>query len=170
MEAGKVTQPEVKKWQLPVSLKAVANELDTVSDEMTIYIHRETGELYTLTQEDVNYAEDDWDEAEAPDWQKEAIAKANEILESDAWLSLPGKFDINEWEIMRDFAQSQSDERVSGRLLRAVQGKGAFRYFKDVVWDEGIRDAWFAFREPAFEEIAEEFLTDAKIPFKKEPQ
>jgi hypothetical protein len=83
---------------------------------------------------------------------------------------LPSKFDINEWEIMRDFARSQPDERVAGRLLRAIQGAGAFRYFKDVLFDEGIRDAWFAFRDRAIEEIAEEFLTEAKIPFTKEPQ
>jgi hypothetical protein len=83
---------------------------------------------------------------------------------------LPSKFDINEWEIMRDFAHSQSDERLAERLLRAIQGKGAFRYFKDVLLDEGIRDAWFAFRDKAMEEIAEMFLTDAKIPYKKEPK
>ena len=153
---------------LPVSLKAVVNELDTVSDEMSAYIHRETGELYTLTSEDMDYAEGEHDEEDAPDWQQAASAKAKEILESDAWVCLPGKFDINEWEIMRDFARSQADERVAGRLLRAIQGKGAFRYFEDVLIEAGIRDAWFAFRDQAFEQIAEEFLVEAKIPFKRE--
>jgi hypothetical protein len=155
---------------LPVSLQAVVDELDTVSDETSAYIHRETGELYTLTSEDMHYAEGDDDEEDVPDWQQESRAKAKEILGGDAWLSLPSKFDINEWEIMRDFAQSQADDRLAERLLRAIQGKGAFRYFKDVLIEEGIRDAWFDFRQRAFEQIAEEFLTQAKIPFTKEPQ
>jgi hypothetical protein len=154
-------------------LKAVADELDLVSDEMTAYINRETGELDTLTHEDMSYAEgdfDDFDEEDVAEWQQESIAKAKEILESDAWLPLPGKFDINEWEIMRDFARSQPDDRVAERLLRAIQGKGAFRYFKDVLFEENLRDAWFAFRQRALEEIAEEFLTAAKIPYTKEPE
>ena len=155
---------------LPVSLKAVVDEMQTVSDEMRAYINRETGELYTLTSEDMAYAESDFDEANAPEWQKESIAKAEEILEGDAWLPLPDRFDINEWEIMRDFAQSQADERLAERLLRAIRGSGAFRYFKDVLFEEGIRDAWFAFRDRALEEIAECFLTEAKIPYKNERQ
>jgi len=153
---------------IPVSLKAVVDELDAVSDDMTAYINRETGELYTLTNEDIDYGEGDDDEEDAPEWQKESIAKAKEILDNDAWLTLPGKFEINEWEIMQDFAQSQPDQNVAERLFRAIHGKGAFRYFKDVLSDEGIRDEWFAFRQRALEEIAEEFLTDAQIPYKKE--
>jgi hypothetical protein len=39
-----------------------------------------------------------------------------------------------------------------------------------VLIEEGIRDAWFAFRDQAFEQIAEEFLVEAKIPFKREPE
>jgi hypothetical protein len=108
---------------LPVSLKAVVDEMQTVSDEMRAYINRETGELYTLTSEDMAYAESDFDEANAPEWQKESIAKAEEILESDAWLPLPGKFDINGWEIMRDFARSQADERLAERLSTSYSRK-----------------------------------------------
>jgi hypothetical protein len=51
---------------LPVSLKEVVDELEVVSDEMRAYINRETGEVYTLTQEDAGYAEGDWDEEDAP--------------------------------------------------------------------------------------------------------
>jgi hypothetical protein len=156
--------------RLPVSLQAVVNELEVVSDEMRAYINRETGELYTLTSEDMDSAEIDYDEDDVPDWQKDSTAKAKEILEGDAWLPLPSKFDINEWEIMRDFARSQPDERLAERLLRAIHGSGAFRYFKDIVFDEGLRDAWFAFRDRAVEEIAELFLNAAKIPYKKEAE
>ena len=152
----------------PVLLREVVEHLEMASDEMTAYVNRETGELYTITDEDVAYAEGEDDEEEAPDWQKESISKAKEIQDKDTWVALPGKFEINEWEIMQKFAQSQTDERLSESLLRAIHGKGAFRYFKDVVFREGIRDEWFSFRQRALEQIAEEFLMRENIPYRKE--
>ncbi|MCI0561764.1 MAG: hypothetical protein MN733_25030 [Nitrososphaera sp.] len=150
---------------IPVSLKEVVQNLEMISEEMTPYINRNTGEIYVITDEDIAYAEGEDDEEEAPDWEKESISKAKEILDSDAWLAFPSKFDINEWEIMQKFANSQDDDRLVDTLNRAIHGKGAFRYFKDVVFREGMRDEWYAFRQAALEEIAKTFLEEARIPY-----
>ena len=107
--------------------------------------------------------------SEGADWEKESIAKAREVLESEAWIALPGKFEINEWEIMRDFAQSQTDREAVENLQRAIHGRGAFRYFKDQVNQYGLRDEWFEFKERALERIAREALEEAGIPFTEEP-
>jgi hypothetical protein len=42
-----------------------------------------------------------------------------------------------------------SDERVGRRLARAIQGKGAFRRFKDELHEEysDLLPAWYAFRD-----------------------
>jgi hypothetical protein len=37
---------------------------------------------------------------------------------------------------MTDFAEAITDERAGRRLLRAIQGKGAFRRFKDELHEE----------------------------------
>ena len=153
---------------IPVSLKQVAKELEALPDGWTAYIHRETGELYSFSDEEAAQAEGE-DEDEEADWEKESIAKAREVLDSEAWIALPGKFEINEWEIMRDFAQSQTDREAVENLLRVIHGRGAFRYFKDKVNQFGLGDEWFEFKERALERIAREALEEAGIPFTEEP-
>jgi len=156
---------------IPVSLKQVAEELEALPDGWTAYIHCETGELYSFSNEEDAQAEgeDEVDEDERADWEKESIAKAREVLDSEVWIALPGKFEINEWEIMRDFAQSQTDREAAENLLRAIHGRGAFRYFKDKVNQFGLEDEWFEFKERALERIAREALEEAGIPFTEEP-
>ena len=155
---------------IPISLKQVAEELDAVSNEWTAYIHRETGELYSISNEEAARAEDEDedDEDERADWEKESIAQAREVLESEAWIALPSKFEINDWEIMRDFAQSQTDQKAAENLLQAIHGRGAFRYFNDMVDQQGLRDEWFEFKKRSLERIAREALEEAGIPFTEE--
>ncbi len=51
----------------------------------------------------------------------------------DRFEKLPTKYDVNEWEIMREFAESVEPERLSDELQNAIHGAGAFRYFKDTL-------------------------------------
>jgi hypothetical protein len=44
-----------------VSLKDVINEMDVVSDEHSAFLNRQTGELVTLTREELSAAEEDDD-------------------------------------------------------------------------------------------------------------
>ena len=154
-----------------VSLRQVAEELEALPDEWTAYIHRETGELYSFSDEEAAQAEggEEEDEGERAEWEKESVAEAREVLDSEAWIALPGKFEINEWEIMQDFAQSQTDQKAAEDLLRAIHGRGAFRYFKDKVDQYGLRDEWFEFKGRALERIARRALEEAGIPFTEEP-
>jgi hypothetical protein len=69
---------------------------------------------------------------------------------------------------MRDFAQSQTDREVAENLRRAIHGRGAFRYFLDLVNQYSLRDKWFEFKKPALERIAREGLEEASIPFTAE--
>jgi hypothetical protein len=50
---------------------------------------------------------------------------------------------------MADFAESITDERAGHRLARAIQGRGAFRRFRDELHDEypDLLPAWCAFRD-----------------------
>jgi hypothetical protein len=156
---------------IPVSLKQVAEELEALPEGWTAYVHRETSELYSFSDEEAALAEGGEEEGEdrRADWEIESVAKAREVLDSEAWIALPGKFEINEWEIMRDFAQTQTDQEAAENLLRAIHGRGAFRYFKDVVNQHGLRDEWFEFKERALERIAREALEEAGIPFTEKP-
>jgi hypothetical protein len=52
------------------------------------------------------------------------------------------------YQDMADFAEAITDERAGRRLARAIQGKGAFRRFKNQLHEEQPRllPAWYAFR------------------------
>ena len=53
------------------------------------------------------------------------------------------------YQDMADFAAAITDERARRRLARAIQGKGAFRRFKDELCEEhpDLLPAWYAFRD-----------------------
>jgi hypothetical protein len=53
------------------------------------------------------------------------------------------------YQDMADFADLISDELAGQRLARAIQGKGAFRRFRDELHQEypHLLDAWCAFRD-----------------------
>jgi hypothetical protein len=151
-----------------VSVGDLIEEMDLMTDEATAYINRKTGELITLTHEEVALAEDPEEAEDAPQWQKDLLPKAREVLASEDFLPLPGKFEIHEWSIMERFARSLTDAAVSDELGAALHGRGAFRRFKDAVQRLGIADEWYRFREAALEEIAIEFLEVHGIAYQRE--
>ena len=150
---------------LPVKLSAVVDQIDMAGDETTAYINRKTGDLIALTDEDVSYAEDDDDSRFIPDWQQETVNLAKQVLADDQYIVLPDSFEIHEYKIMEQFCYTIEDERMQNILLRQISGKGAFRRFKDIVYEEGIDKDWYRFRDNAFKQIALGFLESKGIAF-----
>lgn len=56
--------------------------------------------------------------------------------------------------MMERFAVGVTDAAASALLRRAIQGRGAFRYFKDSIHDLGLAQDWYAYRDRRYEEIA----------------
>jgi hypothetical protein len=150
---------------ISVKLGSVVDQIDMAGDEMTAYINRKTGDLITLTDEDVSYAEDDDDSRFIPDWQQETAEQAKQVLADDEYIVLPDNFEIHEYKIMERFCYTIEDERVQNILLRAINGKGAFRHFKDKVYEEGIDKNWYRFRDNALKRIVVGFLENQGIAF-----
>jgi hypothetical protein len=149
-----------------VSLQDVLEAMELTGDESTSYINVKTGEIVTVTDEEVDLVEDeDLDEQDLPEWQREMLPKVREVLDSDDFLPLPGKFEIHEWAIMERFSISQANDALRTELLDAIHGAGAFRNFRGAIRRRGIEDNWFTFRRSAFEEIAKDWLTAQDLPF-----
>lgn len=55
---------------------------------------------------------------------------------------------------MRDFAVKRKNRDQSEKLLDAIHGRGAFRYFKDLIQEMGLADQWYSFRDDRYREIA----------------
>lgn len=139
-----------------VKLSAIVDALDSIGDETQAYLDRQTGEVIVLMDEELSAAEDDDDPAEYPEWQRKSIEQARAVQADDSgrFVALPDRFEINEWDMMRDFAESVRDEEHSRILLQAIHGRGAFRYFKDRVHDLGLADAWYKFRDGRYRQAA----------------
>ena len=148
-----------------VRLRDLVNEMDGSDDEFHAFLNRVTGELFTVSNDELRALEKEDDLEEHPAWQHDSIRKAGEILDSEDWLELPSKFDIHEWGIMQDFCYSVDDERLRNELLDAVHGSGAFRHFKNTVHYRGIEQDWYRFRQNALEQIAREWLEEYEIPY-----
>jgi hypothetical protein len=69
------------------------------------------------------------------------------------------------YQDMADFAEAITDERAGRRLARAIQGKGAFRRFKDELHEEypDLLPAWYAFRDARARRRAVQWLADNSL-------
>jgi len=66
---------------------------------------------------------------------------------------------------MADSADGITDERAGRRLTRAIQGKGAFRRFRDELHEEHpeLLPAWYAFRDVRGSRRAVQWLADNSL-------
>ena len=142
-----------------VSVLEVVEALELASDQMSSFVNTSTGEVRTVTHEDLQLAEDE-DDPSAPDWQRQAVEDARAVVDSDEWVELPSKFDIHEWEIMDRFALSLSDDDAMSELRGSLRGRGAFRHFKATLRRLDLEDAWFAYQRRTFEAMAKSWISE----------
>ena len=73
------------------------------------------------------------------------------------------------YEDMVDFIATVEDERIVELLDVAINGKGAFRRFKDVLLNyPEERERWFRFKDERMEERALEWLDDIDVTLSEE--
>ncbi|MBN1131089.1 MAG: hypothetical protein JXA71_19020 [Chitinispirillaceae bacterium] len=139
------------------TLSAIADAIDLQGDEFSAWLNRETGEIEQITSDLFAALEDDDDLEYIKDSYgvtDEEIAVARKALDGEPWLPLPSRFDINEYRIMQQFCHDQKDPDLRDRLLAAINGKGAFKRFKDTAARAEILEEWFDFRYKEIREIA----------------
>jgi hypothetical protein len=147
-----------------VSLRAVTDESELLGQGMRSFLNRQTGELYSTTDdllssveeagiEDDEDENEDEDDDDLLDLEPEEVEKLREILGSPDWLELPTRDSHDDYRIMKAFCLERCEGDVQDELLRAISGRGAFRWFRDVIHRHGLTDAWYAFRR---EELAAE--------------
>jgi hypothetical protein len=150
---------------LRVKLSDIVEGMDFQSDERSSFLNLTTGEVVGITDEELRAAENDAPLEDFPEWQHDAIRIAGEILETDHYLPLPDRFEINEYSIMERFCLSMDDDDLRDDLCAAIRGRGAFRRFKDRVQMYGIAEAWYRYRDAALREIAMAWCEEHGITF-----
>jgi len=122
--------------------------------------------VVSISDEEMQAAEDDEPIEDFPDWQQDLVRVAKEIVdETGNYIDLPTKFDIDEYSIMEKFCLSLNDSEMSDTLYSSIKGSGAFRRFKDAVHEYDIADDWYKYRNDALKEIAIEWCQENNIEF-----
>lgn len=142
---------------MKVKLEEIIQEIESQGDTFRSFLNKETGELESISDEEFEAAENDSPLENYPSWQQGTIKKAAEILYDGHWIDLPSQFDIHEYEIMERFCLSTENETVGEMMYNNLQGKGAFRRFKENVRKHNLLEAWYEFYENALKEIAIEW-------------
>jgi hypothetical protein len=138
-----------------VHLSDIIKALEMQFEESLSYLDLDTGQVVTVSEDLLREAEDHGDEEpDLPDWQRDEWEIAKQVVSTARFRPFPTKFDVHEWEIMRDFSGSVGSDGMREDLLRAIHGAGAFRNFKDTVRRLGVESAWFGFRADALRRIA----------------
>ncbi len=147
-----------------ILLSEIVDDMEMQNDMCSNYYHIPTGKIVLITEDDMSYAENDEPVDSAPDWQEESIKIAKEILMTDDYLSLPSQRDIHEWEIMHQFSLSIPGE-IGEILNDSIHGSGAFRMFKDKIFNLGIQEDWYHFKKNNFFDIAKNWCKGNNIEF-----
>ena len=133
---------------MKVKLSEVIDALEFTNDEIEYYYNLDNGEIFMSNiGEFENLNEDELDE----------------LFEKS--IMLPTRYDINEYEMMEDFAETIKDTRLQNKLYISLNGSGAFRRFKDTCINYDIIDDWYKFRDEKYKEVAINWCKDNNIEF-----
>ena len=133
---------------MKVKLSEVLDALDFTNDEIEYYYNPDNGELFMSNIGDFeNLNEDELDE----------------LFEKS--IMLPTRYDINEYEMMENFAETIEDTRLQNQLYISLNGSGAFRRFKDTCINFDIINDWYKFRDERYKELAINWCKDNNIEF-----
>ncbi len=146
----------------------IAEMYDRFSDDNIVaYYDRESGELLRVTQKVAAYLDGDVSDDELDEAEKELLDKAAGLREhAEKYIMLPRDGLIDEYEIMEDFA-SEIPGPLGEKLTDALQGKGAFRRFKDTVNRLKLTEHWYEYRDMRYRREVREWCETVGIDWRK---
>ena len=111
-----------------VRLNDIIDSLEMQFDESSSFLDLETGQVETVSHALLREAEESGiEEPDPPAWQKREWEIAKRIVSADRFQELPTKFEVHEWEIMKDFSLSVDSGSIREDLLRAIPAPGHSR-------------------------------------------
>ena len=149
-----------------VNLEEVLEAIKMRTRDSNYFYNKKTGEIHYITDDELRDAEDGIDISEYPEWQQESLKTAIDIFSTDNYIKLPDDYEINDYKIMEDFCYSIEDKELRNEMTNAIDGKGAFRIFKDKIYEYDIADEWYDYQDKRFKEIAIEWCERHNIEYK----
>lgn len=171
-EEGPMSEPErgERRRQLRVDLAELVFAMDSGSAELHHYLDLETGEVVVVADETRRELERIYEEEGVYDDEGQEVVPFAEVLArlhwsrseieelrvayavddgfGDRFVEVPQTESREAYGDMEDFVGLVGSERLGDRLGRAIEGRGAFRRFKDVLDDHpDVRERWFRLRD-----------------------
>ena len=144
-----------KKRTLKIDLDELCSAMESSSYEHEYYLDLDNGEILFLSEHMDN----------------EETRKLKDQIEEDfdRYERIPKAESHEGYEDMVDFIATVKDEHLTELLEVAINGKGAFRRFKDVLLNyPEERERWFQFKDDRTQERALEWLDDIDVGLIKE--
>jgi hypothetical protein len=153
--------------QLKIDLSEFELAFDSGSEMISYFLDLETGEVISVSDEERGWLDSiyesyydfqsetvDWESAlekeHVPDWQREQLQNADRVEAGlgDRFICIPSEDSHEVYRDMEAFITTVRNRLLQERLVRAIGGRGAFRYFKDVLLDYPTeRERWFQFKQ-----------------------
>ncbi len=124
---------------------------DTEREAFDYFLHRETGEVVILSQDIINKAWEILSETyedvgdfeyveteeipEIPQWMEDEIELALNVFinEHDHYIRIPERSPVRMFAAMTEFAGTLQNQTLKESLLKALDGPGSFRKYKDTI-------------------------------------
>ena len=133
-----------------VTLSKIIEGLEMVDEIIDCYYNPKKDEIFLSNIGE--YSEEDLDEID-------------ELFEKS--YILPTQYEINEYQIMVDFIETIDNLEIKSNLERLIQGKGAFRRFKDYCFESNIIQDWYNFKKQKYKEIAINWCEQNELKYKE---
>ena len=131
-----------------VTLSKIIEGLEMVDNIVDCYYNPEKDEIFLSNiGEYEELTEDEIDEL----FEKSAI--------------LPTQYEINEYQIMVDFIETIDNDKTKEELKRLIQGKSAFKRFKDYCFESNIIQDWYKYKEQRYKEIAINWCEENELQY-----
>jgi len=151
---------------MKVKIDDIIDAVDFDNDMSGSFLNTKTDQVFMFTDEELHAAQRDEDLSDSAEWYCEAVVRAKHYLENpDDYLSLPEKYDFNEYRIIEKFIARVIVAKQSEMLFQSIHGKGAFRRFKAVLEKLGLTDEWYKYRGQKLREFVEFWCRENKIDF-----
>jgi len=137
--------------KVKASLSELIDAFDNCQIGYEYYLDTKTGELLLVSDEfmDTNETEEIYERLDS---------------EPERYLSIPTESSREGYQDMVAFTESLEDENLKEKLWIALDGRGAFRRFKDVLLSHPEkREEWFKFQDERLEKRVMEWLEENEI-------
>jgi hypothetical protein len=127
------------------------------------YLDTRTGEIVNIPDEVMSVVEsEDEEEIERlPDWEQGLIETAKSVFsdEEGRYVDIPRRPSYEGYNLMVEFANTVKSRGLREKLDIALDGKGAFRRFKNVLKNHPDEEKrWFAFKDERMRQDVRDWL------------